>query len=81
MKPLGMEVWRDHPSPATRATECRPVGGCASGVPLYIYIYPNDIFEVEKIFFKNYFQKNQLSIPDSRPKQHQPNLKTSLAKI
>jgi len=33
-----------------------------------IYIHPNDIFEVDKIFFKNCFQKNQLSIPDSRPK-------------
>jgi len=27
-----------------------------------IYIHPNNNFEVDKIFFKNYFQKNQ--IPD-----------------
>jgi len=30
--------------------------------------YPNDIFEVDKIFFKNFFLKNQLSIPDSQRK-------------
>jgi len=55
-------------TPLTRPIECRPVGGRSSGVPLYIYIYPNDIFEIDKIFFKNYFQKNRLFMPDSRPK-------------
>jgi len=47
------------PAPLARPIQCRPVGGRVSGVPLYIYIYiyPNDIFWVNKIFF-NYFQKN-----------------------
>jgi len=58
------------PAPLIPPIECCPVGGRASGVPLYIYIYPNDIFEVDKILFKKYFHKNQLSMPDSRPKEH-----------
>ena len=57
-------------APLTRRIECRPVGGHASGVPLYIYIYVciQMAFEVDKIFLQNFFQKNQLSIPDSRAK-------------
>jgi len=54
------------PAPLTRPIQCRPVAGGASGVPLHIY--PNDIFWVNKIIFKNFFQKNQLSTSDSRPK-------------
>ena len=67
MKPLGMQVDATTPAPLTRPTECRPVDGRASGVSLYIS-YPNDIFEIDKISFKNYVQKNQLSVPVSRPK-------------
>ena len=42
------------------------------------YIYPNDSFWVNKIFFKNYFQKNQLAMSDSRPK-YKKNLTVKLA--
>jgi len=66
MKPL--ECMSDATNPLTRPIKCRPAGGLASGVPLYIYICPNDIFEVHEIVFKNYSQKNQLSMPDYRPK-------------
>jgi len=54
------------PAPLTRPIECRTMGGRVVGVPPYVY--PHDIFEVDKIFFKYYFQKNQLSTPDSQPK-------------
>ena len=56
------------PARLTRPIQCPPVGGRASGIPLHVHIHPNDVFWVNKIFFKKYFQKNhQLSISDSRP--------------
>ena len=42
-------------APLTRLIECRPVGGHASGVPLY-FIYPNDIWG--RLKFLNYSENS-----------------------
>jgi len=67
MKPSGMQVWCNYPNP-THTTNWVPSSGWSCYRSTTVYIYPNDVFEVDKILFNKYIQKNQLSIPDSQPK-------------
>jgi len=54
------------PAPLIRPIQCRPVGGRARGVPLYLY--PNDIFGVNEIIKKIICGK--ISFPCQIPDQN-----------